>query len=185
MGGADRAVGERAVTAIMPIWRIWSPWLRVVFWLGPRVPLLARNLPKLGFIHEGHWTIVRRWPTRDGWVKAHRPELLFATNWHGFWRPYIEDFARVMPWQWRGIWTGAKDFPGPIPVSDLFDWIEQIDAGADHYYSAHADSSVREIQSALRVAPALDRLRAEHAGASPDAFATAWRQFLRDHQLDL
>ena len=178
-------MAERAVTAIMPVRRWWLPWLRVVFFIGPRWRVFAKDLPKLGFIHEGHWKLIRRWPTRDGFVRAGRPELLFATNWHGFWRPYIEDFARVMPWQWRGIWGGTQDFPGPIPVADLFDWIEKIDAGADHYYSAHADHSVREAVIALDLRAAFAELTAAEAGVDDESFARAWRAWVTEHQTSL
>jgi hypothetical protein len=183
----DRSLADRAVTAVTPM-RIplWWAWLRVLFWFAPRfAPWLVRPLGRLQIIHAGRWSIVRRVPSAEhpgGWEPLRPPAMVFETNFDGQWRPYIEAFARVMPLQWRGIWTGTKDFPGPLPASGLLAWIETIDVRPAHYYSVHAQSSLTANASALELEPKLERFLAEVDGLGEDELAWRWQRFVADMQ---
>jgi hypothetical protein len=182
----DRTYAPRAVTAVTPLWRGWSLWLHFLFRFAPRyMPFLAAPLAKMKTIHLGRWSIVRKVPSRDTpgkWQRLPRTNLLFETNFDGPWRPYIEDLGRAMPMQWRGIWNGAIGFPGPLPVSDLLDYIEKHDHRAVHYYSADAHETLQGTLDALE----LERRLVEFARAvreqPDDAFWGEWQKFLTDVQ---
>ncbi len=167
----DRALKARAVTAVTPFrWPGWAVWLRGLFWFSPRfAPFLAAPLVRLGFIHAGRWAVVTKLPSRDhpGTWERVKPKgfLVFETNFDGAWRPYIEAFARVMPTQWLGIWSGTKGFPGPLPASGLLGYIEDHDLAPAYYYTAHEDNSLKTIVAALEVDAALDRFVAADHGA--------------------
>ena len=174
----DRAFAERAVTAVTPLRRGWSVWLHGLFWFAPRyVPWLVAPLIKMQVIHVGRWSIVRKVPSRDRpgkWQRLPRTTLLFETNFDGAWRPYIEDFGRLMPLEWRGIWWGAVDFPGPLPVSGLLSWIEDYDRRTAHYYSAHAHETLEGTLAALELERRLVEFAAKVREQPDDAFWDEW-----------
>lgn len=181
------SVGARCVTSLASLRPGWRLWLKGLFWSAPRfAPFLVEPLLKVGTVWVGRWSIVRRWPDRDrpgAWVRARPPILLFETDWDGRWRPYIEDLARVMPVQWIGIWGGAHRFPGPLPTARLLRYIEDIEHPPGHYYSAHADTSLREAERALALESRLAAFLAGTAAIEDDAvFAARWRAFLNAAQ---
>jgi hypothetical protein len=154
----------------------WIPWGRLVFWIGRHTTLFVRPLLRLATISLGRWTILR-WHRRR-W-------LLFETNFNGMWQPYIEDLARTMRIQWRSIWGGAYDFPGPLPSERLLHWIERADLGAQHYYCAYRDATTKTIVSALEFEPAFRLFAAQARHLEPAAFHVAWRRFIADQQAHL
>jgi hypothetical protein len=171
---ADGVTG--AVTTIAPMRRVWMPWLRVVFWIGRRTTILARPLFALATISVGRWTILRL---------GRRRYLMFETNFNDMWHPYIDDFARVMHVQWRGIWGGAYDFPGALPSEGLLHYIERVDIPAEHYYCAYREATNKMILSALELEPEFSRFATAARQMEPAAFEVAWRAFVTEHQLHL
>jgi hypothetical protein len=166
------------VTALTPLRRGWTPWLRVVFAVGSRTNLFVHALIEMKVIALGRWTLLPR-QERPG-------ALLFETNWSGASENYIDDFARVMPMQWRAIWTAAEGFPGPKPVTDLLRYIDAHDHGADHFYCGYRDGATTQtVAAALAVRSRLERLVRDVHGVAPDEFARRWQRFLTDVQHDL
>jgi hypothetical protein len=165
-----------AVTAVTPVAWWWVPWLRAVFAFGSRSDLLIRRLTRLRIIALGRWYVLGPW---------RRPTLVFETNWHGHWETYIDDFARLMPRQWTGIWWGAEGFPGPRPVTRLLAYVAERDRGADHYWTAYPEASTGMALAALGVQARLERFVGETEGLGPDAFARRYEQLLADVQGDL
>ena len=176
MSGTDAPAAGRhgraeAVTAVTPIRRRgWALWLRVVFAFGRRTSLAVRPLRRLQVIALGRWYV----------LGGHT--LVFETNWHGHRETYIDDFARLMPWQWRAIWSGDPAFPGPRPVTALLEYIAAHDHGAEHFWTAYPEASTAMVGGALELQAALERLRRETRGLGPAAFAERWAAFLDDHQ---
>jgi hypothetical protein len=170
-----RPTGWDAVTALTPLHRGWTPWLRVVFAVGSSTTLFVRPLLQQRVIALGRWTLLRR--------RERPPALLFETNWSGTWESYIDDFARTMPMQWRSIWTGAEGYPGPKPVTDLLRYIEEHDHGADHFYCGYREGATTQtVASALALRPRLERFVRDVDGVEPDEFVRRWRRFLADVQ---
>jgi hypothetical protein len=167
-----------AVTALTPLRRGWAPWLRVVFAIGSSTNLLVRPLLQMRVIGLGRWTLLRR--------EERPPALLFETNWTGAWESYIDDFARIMPMQWRSIWAGAEGFPGPKPVTGLLRYIGEHDHGADHFYVGYREeATTHTVTSALALKSRLERFVREQDGVEPDEFARRWERFLADVQVHL
>ena len=95
----------------------------------------------------------------------------------------IDDFARIMPMQWRGIWTAARGFPGPRPVGGLLAYIDGHDHQADHFHCGYReDATAQTVTAALALAPRLERFVRDVDGAEPDEFARRWEHFLADVQ---
>jgi hypothetical protein len=167
-----------AVTALTPLRRGWTPWLRIVFAIGSSTNLLVRPLLQMRVIALGRWTLLRR--------QERPPALLFETNWTGAWESYIDDFARIMPMQWRSIWGGADGFPGPKPVGGLLRYIDEHDHGADHLYVGYRDGATTQaVAGALALVPRFERFVRDVDGAEPDEFAQRWERFLADVQREL
>jgi hypothetical protein len=167
-----------AVTALTPLRRGWTPWLRIVFALGSTTTALVRPLLKMRVIALGRWTLVPR--------DERPPALLFETNWCGAWESYIDDFARIMPTQWRSVWGGAEGFPGPKPVTDLLRYIGAHDHGADHFYNGYREeATTHTVAHALALQPRFERFLRDVDGAEPDEFARRWEDFLADVQARL
>jgi hypothetical protein len=167
-----------AVTALTPLHRGWTPWLRIVFFFGSLSNIAVRPLLRMRVIALGRWTLL----PRDG----SPPALMFETNWTGTWQNYIDDFARIMPVQWRAIWGGAEDFPGPKPVTELLRYIDKHDHDAEHFYCGYRDgASTQSVAEALALAPGLERLVRDADGLAPDEFARRWERFLTDEQENL
>ena len=97
---------------------LWTLWLRVTWLLADRSGFIKRPLLALGFIHIAHWGLVSRLPQRAS--RGHRRPLpsryiVFQSNFDGPPEEYAEAFAIKVPGRIRGLWGGARDFPGPHP----------------------------------------------------------------------
>ena len=164
-----------AVTALTPVRRGWTPWLRLVFLFGSLTNVAARPLLKTRVIALGRWTLLPR--------SGRPPSMVFETNWSGAWENYIADFGRTMPWQWRSIWGGTERFPGPLPTTDLLSWVDTIDNGVDHFYSGYREGATTQgIARALALRPHFERFSREVDGVGPDEFARRWRRFVTSIQ---
>jgi hypothetical protein len=109
--------------------------------------------------------------------------MVFETNWSGAWQNYIDDLARIMPLQWRSIWSGAERFPGPLPVTDLLSWVDVYDHGADHFYTGYDEGATTQaVVRALELRTRLERFIDEVDGLGPDEFGKRWRTFTTDVQ---
>jgi hypothetical protein len=166
----------QVVTALTPLrCRAWVRWLTVVFAFGNRSTLLVRPLIRMRVIAFARWTLIDR-PRRP-------PALVFETNWSGATASYIPDFAMIMPWQWRGIWAGACDFPGPLPATGLLEFVAAHDSGADHFHTGYLDGTTTEIVvGALELDRRIDRFLDDTDGLGPLDFADRWERFLFDVQ---
>ena len=164
-----------AVTALSPLHRGWTPWLRLVFLFGSLTNVAAKPILKSRVIALGRWTLLSR--------AGRPPALVFETCWSGAWENYIADLARIMPWQWRSIWSGAERFPGPLPTTDLLAWVDVYDLGADHFYSGYQDgATTQDVVRALKLRPKLERFAREVDGLGPDEFMRRWQRFSADVQ---
>lgn len=164
-----------AVTALSPLRRGWTPWLRLVFLFGSVTNVAARPILDTRLIALGRWTLLPR--------AGRPPAMVFETNWSGAWENYIADLARVMPWQWRSIWTGAERFPGPLPATELLRWVDVYDFGADHFYCGYReDATTQSVARALALRARLAGFVREVEGLGPDDFGRRWRRFLSEVQ---
>jgi hypothetical protein len=149
--------------------------LRVVFGVGSRTNLFVQALLDMKVIALGRWTLLPR----------HRrpPALVFETNWSGAWENYIDDFARVMPMQWRSIWTAAEGFPGPKPVTGLLRYIDAHNHDVQHFYCGYRKGSTTQaVAGALALQPRLEQFARDVEGVAADEFARRWERFLTDVQ---
>lgn len=150
----------------------------MVFAFGSLSNVAVRPLLGMRVIALGRWTLLPR--------AGRPPALLFETNWRGAWESYIDDFARIMPWQWRSIWGGAEGWPGPKPVTDLLRYIDAHDHDADHFFCGYRDgATTQSVAEALALAPRLERFVRDADGLAPDQFARRWERFLTDVQENL
>lgn len=164
-----------AVTALTPLRRGWTLWLRLVFLFGSLTNVAARPILRSRVIALGRWTLLPR--------IGRPPAMVFETNWSGAQENYIADLARIMPWQWRFIWSGAERFPGPLPATDLLNWVDIYDKGADHFYTGYRDdATTQNVIRALELRPRLARFIRDVDGLGPDEFARRWRRFTTEVQ---
>lgn len=182
----DRARAYRIVHGVTPLRRRRVGLLRFVLRVGPKyLPIIERPLIKMKVIHLARWSIVEEVPSRDRpgtWQRLPQPYLVFESDFDGPWRPYIEDFARIMPWQWRAIWGAATEFPGPLPVSGLLAYVEEHDKRAEHHYSAHTHETLEGTLAAVELERRLKDFATATQDLPDDALADRWLEFLDDVQ---
>jgi hypothetical protein len=159
-----------AVTALTPLKRCRTPLLRAVLWFGQKTTIAVTRLLRMRVIALARWTLLP--PGKD-------PQyLLFETNWSGSRQSYIPDLAMLMRFQWKSIWGNVKGFPGPVPTTDLLEYIGKVDYGTDHYWSDYApDATTQLVLSALELEPRFERFVKSSRGLAPDVLAARWRQF--------
>jgi hypothetical protein len=166
------------LTVLSPIPWWWALWIRLTWPLADRGTLVKGPLLRLSFIHFARWAVISRWPAdrqtrRD---RAAPRSLLFLTTFDGSSIQYIDAFVRVVPSRIRGLYWGAKGFPGPHRFGPVERYIVDHSHPVDHFWMANPDASTRMVSQALR-------LRALYYGARLDAddparFAAQWRSFL-------
>jgi hypothetical protein len=168
-----------AITVLTPIPGWWSLWLRFNFWRlerkrrrGHRSRLMA-NLERLSFISFAHWGVVRLPSGRY---------LLFQSNFNGAAKQYVEAFARLVTWGMRGLWWGAIDVPGPLPVTPFEEHIMAERLPIDHYYCAYPEASTKMVVAALELRERHEELAVRVRDLDDAAFAAAVREFLTQTQ---
>jgi len=174
-----------ALTILTPIRRRWSPWLRLVFFLGTRLPLPRWTLLRLRLIHYGRFAIVDHIPpgaAREHRERLHSKYLLFESNFNGLWHSYIEAFSYVFPKGMRALWGSSYGFPGPVPVGPFKQWVRRNEFVASHYYSAYPEASTREVLAALELKAMAKTLAQQAESSSPAEFRDAYHAFLEGAQ---
>jgi hypothetical protein len=173
----DTSTYERwgAVTAVSPVVRWRTPILKTVFAFGNCTTIAIRPLLKMRVIALARWTLL---PNADD------PKyLVFETNWRGAEQTYIADLARIMPSQWRSIWGNTKRFPGPLPTTRLLQHVDQVDWGADHFWSDYeTGASTQTIARALNFSSNLAKFVERSRGDTADEFSRRWLKFLGEVQ---
>ena len=175
-----------SILSAVPWW--WAGWIRFSWLLARLSARVAQPLRDLSFIHFARWSLVRRWPPNraqpaDPAAEGH--SLLFLTGFDGAAVQYIDAFCRVVPGRIRGLYWGARGFPGPKHSTLVQRYIEEHSHPVHHFWIAHPGTTVTMIAGALRVRRRYARFAREAADLDPRAFAVEWERFLTDVQADL
>lgn len=167
------------ITIATPVSRLWRLWLLITWPPADRGRWVKGPLLDLKFIHAAHWGLVR--PRRRGTTY-----ILFQSNFDGPAQEYAAAFAIKVPWRIRGLWWGARAFPGPRPVSRFVDYVlGTAQEGPCHYHAAYPDGTVRTVGAALELSARFRALERRAAGLDPDQLLDAWREFLVAEQHNL
>lgn len=184
-------------TAITPMKRWKTPFLRVFFWLVPILskPLAQKllgwipivraqhDLTELSFIHFARWSIIRHdfWPQ----LHANQPKdhtrydyLMFCSNFNGTWEQYIDAFSAVIPGGMQQIWRYSEQFPGSRPISPFLSYIRKVQVDTDYYFGAYPGASANDVRQALTLHEKLNAFIDRTATLDPDAFAAEYRALL-------
>ncbi|MEU7899245.1 hypothetical protein AB0B45_41125 [Nonomuraea sp. NPDC049152] len=101
---------------------------------------------RIGTLHDARWVLFDD-DTR----------LLFATNFDGDWDAYIDDFAAQIPDIFDTILQHTEDYPG-IHDPNIKDLIVAHQETACSYFRTIPDATVKDLQKAVRVQEAFQRL---------------------------
>ncbi|MFH8386057.1 hypothetical protein ACH4E7_34915 [Kitasatospora sp. NPDC018058] len=101
---------------------------------------------RIGTLHDARWVLFD-----DDTC------LMSATNFDGDWDAYIDDFAAQIPEIFDTILEHTGDYPG-IKDPDIKDHIVAHQATACSYFRTIPDTTVKDLQKALRVQDAFQRL---------------------------
>lgn len=192
---------EYGFTAITPMKRWKTPFLRVFFWL---VPILAKPLPQrllgwipivraqhdltaLSFIHFARWSIIRHdfWPQLDAAQPRDETRydyLIFCSNFNGTWEQYIDAFSAIIPGGMQMIWRWSEQFPGSQPITPFLAYIRRVQVDTAHYHSAYPDASANDVKQALKLQARLDAFATTSASLTAEQFAVAYRAMLVEVQ---
>ena len=168
------------LTILSPIPWWWELWIRATWPFADRSQFLKRKLLSLSFIHFARWGLIRRWP-KDRQTRRDRAaprSLLFLTSFDGSNVQYIEAFVRVVPWQIRGLYLGATDFPGAGRFEPVARYIDDHSHPVDHFWLAHPEASTTMVQQALALRDAFVKLEPRVDGADAQTLGHEWRRFL-------
>lgn len=164
-----------AVTALMRTKRWRVPLLRAVFAFGNRTDVLILRLKRMRVVMYARWTFL---PS-----SRHPRYLLFETNWSGPQASYIPDFGQLMQTQWSSIFDTARGFPGPVPTTQLVEYVDKVDWGSDHYWTDYGQQATTQtIMGALDLSERFERFERRSRGLSPDEFALQWSRFVTESQ---
>jgi len=97
-------------------------------------------LRQVNTIHFARWVIIN-----EG------KQLLFTTNFDGGWEQYLKDFAEKTPGGVDAIWSNCVGYPGVKNLPALIKYVRQYEVNATLFYAAYPDTTVRQVQKALRV----------------------------------
>jgi hypothetical protein len=77
--------------------------------------------------------------------------LLFFTRYNGSFEKYIDDFATtfLLGKGLDGIWMNTEGYPGVKSAEKLKDFIRSTTYGADIFYSAYPQATVRDVLRSL------------------------------------
>jgi hypothetical protein len=156
------------LTVISPIRWWWKPWVRFTWLIARRVPMVAAPLRRLRFIHFARWALLPR------------NRLLFLTSFDGSDIQYIEAFVRVVPGRIRGLYFGAKGFPGPRRFGPVDRYIRDHSHPIGHFWIAYPEASTTMVRHALELRDAYEAAQLDAADA--ETFGAEWRRFLTEVQ---
>jgi hypothetical protein len=175
---AGKAYAMNVITPMQP----GITWVQeALFSLVRLMPSTLSGLLGLKLIHFARWVTIRRhqWPNLgQGRQHLKNDYVLFLSNFNGTWDQYIDAFADGIPGGLDLLWYGATKYPHSIPISTFKDYITANQIETAIYYNATPGSAQRDIKAALRVRREMVKLEALHAGATPAAFAAAYRAAL-------
>jgi hypothetical protein len=161
---------------------------RFIFIASRALPDQLAGLLGLSIIHFARWFIIKRdqWPDLgQGPEQLNNDYMMFCSNFNGTWDQYIDAFSDGLPNGLDLFWYSSTKYPKSIPVTPFKNYIRANQIDTDYYYNATPGSAQRDIKCAMRVRRAVLQLADAHAGATPAAFAKAWRQALVSVQNDL
>lgn len=184
--GPTTAGHDTALTTFTPVGR-WGFYLPALLWLVQKTGVTLAPLRQLSFINFAQWSIVRRFPA-NGPPQGPDPkaaQMIFESNFNGTWDQYIDSFAEVMTFNFKGFWGPSPKFPGPLPTGAFKTWIRAHESRANHYYSATPAATATTIAAALELEGALGRFAQDTAGMDAASFQAAYHRFLTDVQRDL
>jgi hypothetical protein len=166
------------ITIITPVGRLWALWLRATWPGADRGRWIKGPLLDLRFIHVAHWGLAR--------PSGGTTYVLFQSNYDGPAQEYAAAFAIKVPWRIRGLWTGARGFPGPHPVTRFVDYVlEKAQTAPYHYYAAYPAGTVRTVGAALELGAHFRSFERRAADLTPDQLLAAWHEFLTVEQRNL
>lgn len=175
---AGKAYAMNVITPMRPP-RTWIN--RFLFGLTRSLPVSLAGLLGLSIIHFARWVIIPRasWPDLgQGRETPGNDYMLFISNFNGTWDQYIDAFSDGLPSGLDLLWYSSTRYPRSIPITPFKSYIRANQIDTDYYYNATPGAAQRDIKAALRVRDALLELARGHAGATPDAFAAAYRAAL-------
>ena len=76
------------------------------------------------------------------------------------------------------IWGTSRGFPGAWPVRPFKEYARRHMLPAAYYHNAYPGASVRDIESALRVADRFDEFQRTYPRNDPAEFRRAYRGFI-------
>jgi hypothetical protein len=183
---ARNVAGSALAITVFSTLKGWSrAWLPILFTSARLVPQLHMTLDRLSFIHFARWTVVDRIPFNGPPqldVQLHHPHMYFESNFNGGWEEYIDAFAHIIGWGMTAFWGSSYGYPGPVPTAPFKAYIRRNEIEASHFYSAYPEAPTTMVNAALKLAPALDELRAGAPEMTADEFARAWLDFVDEHQ---
>ena len=97
-------------------------------------------IKKINTIHYARWVIID-----DG------KRLLFTSNFDGTWEQYLADFVEKAPEGLDAIWSNCVGYPGARPIGPFIDYVRANEIDATLFYAAYPDTTVNQVQKALRI----------------------------------
>ena len=186
--GTDRrnVDGQAVALTVFSTVKWWGRlWMPLVFLYARLFPNSRGTLARLSFIHFARWTLIRRIPFNGAPQprrKLNYPHLFFESNFNGGWEEYIDAFSYILTSGMTAFWGSSYGFPKPLPTTPFKDYIRRNEIVASHFYSAYPEATTTMVQAALELEEKLAPLRSRAADLNPEAFATAWREFITDAQ---
>jgi hypothetical protein len=158
-----------------------SWWMRALFAVVNRVPLITAALRRMEVIHVARWAIVTRLP--DTAERLEHPLLLSMFDYDGDLLTYIDVFAATVPWRFRAVWSTSYGYPGLIPTDGFDRWVREVETRGGHYYAANATASTTMIGQALQLQQAFRTFCAQNGPEVHDeVFAERFGRFITESQ---
>ncbi len=185
-GPRDRARPANLITMVTPIRPGGRTIVRRFFDAVRHFPAMKEPLRDMALIRAAHWTVVESLPDGQGDPEPLRPAyLLFESTYDVDLSEYIDQFARTLPWQMRAIWLTGSGYPGVLPSSAFYRWVDEHSLPIAHSWRAYPEATTRMVGSGLRVEKRLAEFDAAVARCTDEEFAFEFRRLLVELQEDL
>jgi hypothetical protein len=179
-----------AMNAVTPMTALYTPALKVLFFVLGIWKSRQADLKNLSFIHFARWVIIKR--SQFPWLGGEQPRerlhydyMIFFSNFNGTWNQYIDAFSSVLSTGLDAIWGWTEKFPGSIPVTAFKRHIALVQIDTDYYYNAYPHAATNDVKAAHRVHAALVAFAAANQKRTPQEFEKAYIEFLVQVQGDL